>query len=76
MYFSSKVLWIQSCLYMSQSHFLTHAFTMCCKHMACWQDMTRMHKVWCQKKKTKKKLPRSLRSFLLLYLLLGKSGIF
>lgn len=55
MYFSSKILWIQSCLYMSQSHFLTHAFTMCCKHMACWQDMTRMHKVWCQKKKNKKK---------------------
>lgn len=73
MYFSSKVLWIQSSLYMSQSHFLTHAFTMCYKHMARWQCMTRMNKVWCKKKKI---LPRTLRSCLALYLLLSKSDVF
>lgn len=56
MYFSSKVLWIQSSLYMSQSHFLTHAFTMCYKHMARWQCMTRMNEVWCQKKKSYQEL--------------------
>lgn len=71
MYFSSKVLWIQSSLYMS--HFLTHAFTMCYKHMARWQCMTRMSKVWCKKKKI---LPRTLRSCLPLYLFLSKSDVF